>query len=151
MSSCWSLMTKKYINEHKCMAPENILSTYAVKRSVCARTWTLFTAVLPVIQSLRQTVRSDVRFTKSFFWLWITGLNVVNHFLHRPIVSLHKISIQRGLILSSLICFYILKTCSRWLAFYKSPRPMVLAQTLLYCLTDERKSPTSWMTWVWVN
>ncbi len=51
------------------VAPDDILRSYEAKRSVCERNWTLFTALLPVIQSLRQTVRSDVRFTNdSFVW-----------------------------------------------------------------------------------
>ncbi len=50
------------------MTPDDILRSYEVKRSVCARNSTLFTALLPVIQSLRQTVWSDVRFTNKFFW-----------------------------------------------------------------------------------
>ncbi len=39
------------------VAPDDILRSYEAKRSVCARNWTLFTALWPVIQSLRQMVR----------------------------------------------------------------------------------------------
>ncbi len=51
------------------MAPDDILRSHEVKRSVCARNWTLFTTLLPVIQSLREMVWSDVQFAnESFFW-----------------------------------------------------------------------------------
>ncbi len=51
------------------VAPDDILRSSEAKRSVCAINQTLFTALLPVIQSLRQTVWSDVRFSnESFFW-----------------------------------------------------------------------------------
>ncbi len=51
------------------MARDDILRSYEAKQSVCARNWTCFTSLLPVIQSLGQTVRSDVWFrNESFFW-----------------------------------------------------------------------------------
>ncbi len=62
---------KKHIRQHKIntRAPDDILRSYEVKQSVCERNWTSFITLLAVIQSLRHTVRSDVRFTsESFFW-----------------------------------------------------------------------------------
>ncbi len=50
------------------LASDDILRSYGAKWPVCAN-WTLFTALLPVIQSHKQTVQNDVRFmNKSFFW-----------------------------------------------------------------------------------
>lgn len=47
----------------KPMAPDDILRYNEVKRLFCARHWTLFTALSsPVIESLKQTVWSDVWF-----------------------------------------------------------------------------------------
>ncbi len=37
------------------VAPDDILRSYEAKRLVCARNWTLFATLLPVIQSLKQT------------------------------------------------------------------------------------------------
>ncbi len=37
------------------VAPDDILRSYEANQSVCARNWTLFTTLLPVLQSLRQT------------------------------------------------------------------------------------------------
>ncbi len=60
------------------VAPDDILRSYEVKQSVIERKWALFTTLLPVIQSLRQTVRSEVRLTnKSLFrtsYFWWTSL-----------------------------------------------------------------------------
>ncbi len=39
--------------------PDDILRSYEVKRSVCARSWTLFTTLLPVILSLWQMLKYD--------------------------------------------------------------------------------------------
>ncbi len=49
------------------VAPDDILRSYEAKQSVCARNWTLFTTLLPVIQSLKWTDRSDVWFMNHSF------------------------------------------------------------------------------------
>ncbi len=51
------------------MTPDDIMWSYEAKRSVCAKNWTLFATLLPVIHSLKHTGWSDVRFlNKTFFW-----------------------------------------------------------------------------------
>ncbi len=59
--SCSSLRIKSISRNAKLIsvAPDDILGSYEAKRSVCARNRSLFTSVLPVIQSLRQTLKSD--------------------------------------------------------------------------------------------
>ncbi len=51
------------------VAPDDISKSYEVKQLVCARNQTFFTALLPVIQILMQTVQSVVWVvSETFFW-----------------------------------------------------------------------------------
>ncbi len=68
------------------VAPDDILRSYEEKRLVCARNRTLFTALFPIIQSLRQTGNLIFPETDSF-----------RHFIERiqitdSPVSLHNVT-----------------------------------------------------------
>ncbi len=80
------------------MDPCDILRSYEAKRSVCARNWTLFTTLLPVIHSLRQTGKSD-SFSLIGSFRQFVSLNWFN-----SLVNLYNHTIMKH------ICNYIIKS-----------------------------------------
>ncbi len=54
------------------VAPDDTLRSYEAKWSICARNWTLFTTLLPVIQSFRQTGKSDYFPQTASFWQFVS-------------------------------------------------------------------------------
>ncbi len=82
--------SKKHIKEHKIIpfSPANILRPYEAKRSVCARYWTLFATLLPVIQSLRQTGKYD-SFPQTDSFGPFVSMNWFNSLVHLPEWLIH--------------------------------------------------------------
>ncbi len=74
-------------------------------------------------------------------------------FLHRPIIRFIRpqyiIRSHGNSFCVPWDAFLFANMSSRWLTFYESLRTTVLAKNLF--TTEEKKSPTSWMTWQWVH
>ncbi len=98
--------------------------------------------------SFKRTIRK-MQFVENnrispFAWsykLEVVMLEIMFSFLHRPIVSLHKIYCQepRVLIWSCVYMLFWLSKCdgSYWLTFNDLPRTTVSAKNLLYCSTKK--------------
>lgn len=71
VSRYWHLSVKQSIYKQDKLipvAPDDISKSCEVKQLVCARNQTFFTALLPVIQSLKQMVQSVVWFVSETFF-----------------------------------------------------------------------------------